>query len=122
MINGLSILVAEDELLVQAVTQSVLEQHGFQVVCAASTEEALQIVEGDAPLAAVFLDIDIGDKGGGYRVARRVRALRPDIPIIYTSGGDLKTFERERVPNADFVPKPYSADQVGDLIEHRLHA
>ncbi len=122
MVNGLSILVAEDELIVQAVTQSVLEQHGFDVLCASSTEEALDIVEGDVPLAAVFLDIDIGDKGGGYRVARRVRTLHPDIPIIYTSGGDLEIFERERVSNTDFVPKPYSADQVGKLIECRVSA
>lgn len=94
----------------------VLEQHGFDVTCASSTEEALGILETGASFAAVLLDIDIGDEGGGYRVARRVRSQNPQTRIIYTSGGSLAEFERERVPDAEFLPKPYSIDEVCELI------
>ena len=100
----------------------VFEQHGFDVTCASSTEEALSILENGADFDAVLLDIDIGDKGGGYRVARRVRALHPQTRILYTSGGNLAEFERERVADTDFIPKPYSPDHVCELIEQRLCA
>ena len=118
--NGLSILVAEDELIVQTVTCSVFEDHGFAVTCASSTEEALQIVEGGNGFDAVLLDIDIGDTGGGYRVARLVRDLNPGTRIVYTSGGNLAEFERHKVSDAEFVPKPYSPDRVCELIEQKL--
>ncbi len=120
MTNGLSILVAEDELLVQEITRAVLEDHGFNVLCASTTAEALRIVEGNDDLDTVFLDIDIGDKGGGYSVARLVRALYPNTRIIYTSGGSLGEFERERVHGTEFVPKPYSPEHVCAMLEARL--
>ncbi len=122
MANGLNVLLAEDELIVQADTCAALEHHGFQVTCASSTEEALQIVDAGHDFHVVLLDIDIGDIGGGYRVARRVRLLHPETQIIYTSGGNLAEFERQRVTDTDFVPKPYCPDRVCELIERRLCA
>ena len=117
--NPLRILIAEDEILVQDITREVLEDHGFNVVCASTTDEALRIVETGRDFDTVFLDIDIGDKGGGYRVARRVRTLHPQTRIIYTSGGAMGEFERERVEDTEFVPKPYSLEQVCAMLGRR---
>ena len=114
--------MAEDELIVQADTCSVFEDHGFTVICASSTEEAIELIEAGGSFDVVLLDIDIGDIGGGYRVARLVRILRPTTRIIYTSGGNLEAFERQRVADTEFVPKPYSPDRVCEMIKHSLAA
>jgi len=49
-----------------------------------------------------------------------VRERRPDMKIVYTSGGAHCDFERERVEDAEFVAKPYRPDSVCSLIARRL--
>ena len=115
-----TILVAEDEELIRMILCEVMLEHGFCTASASSTEEALRLIDERDDISAAFIDIDLGDRGGGYVVARHIRALRPDVKIVYTSGGARGDFERERVKDAAFVPKPYLPDRVCDLIAERL--
>ncbi len=115
-----AILVAEDDELIRAIMCEVLVEHGFQPTEAASTADALKIVDERTDLRVAFIDIDLGDHGGGYQVARHVHETLPGVKIVYTSGGPRGDFERERVDGALFVPKPYTPDRVCDLIEARL--
>ncbi len=115
-----TILVAEDDELIRAIMCEVLGDHGFRTAEAASTAAALRLIDERDDLQAAFIDIDLGDRGGGYLVARRVRERRPDMKILYTSGGPHGDFEHERVDDAEFVPKPYRPDTVCDLIARRL--
>jgi CheY-like chemotaxis protein len=115
-----TILVAEDDELIRAIICEVLADHGFRTAEASSTAGALRLVDERDDLSAAFIDIDLGDRGGGYLVARRVRERRPEMKIVYTSGGPHGDFERERVEGAEFVPKPYRPDSVCNLIARRL--
>ena len=115
-----TILVAEDDEMIRAMICEVMVEYGFQPVEAASTAEALGVVETRADLRAAFIDIDLGDRGGGYEVARRMRKRRPGVRIVYTSGGARGDFERERVEGALFVPKPYTPDRLCHLLAERL--
>lgn len=114
------ILVAEDDELIRAIMCEVMLDHGFTPAPAASTPEALAVVEERSDLCAAFIDIDLGDRGGGFHVARRMHDLRPGVKILYTSGGARADYERERVDGATFVAKPYLPDRVCDLIAERL--
>jgi len=120
MHDGRPILVAEDDELIRAIMCEVLLDHGFYPVEAASTPEALNVVDRRDDLCAAFIDIDLGDRGGGYEVARRMHEQRPGVKIVYTSGGPRGDFEHERVEGAIFVPKPYTPDRVCNLIAARL--
>jgi len=113
-------LVAEDDELIRAIMCEVLSDHGFRTAEAATTASALRLIDERDDLSAAFIDIDLGDRGGGYLVARRVRERRPDMKIVYTSGGPHGDFEHERVDDAEFVPKPYRPDSVCNLIARRL--
>ncbi len=115
-----TILVAEDDELIRAIMCEVLGDHGFRTAEAASTASALRLIDERDDLCAAFIDIDLGDRGGGYLVARRVRERRPDMKILYTSGGAHSDFEYERVDDAEFIPKPYRPDSVCHLIARRL--
>lgn len=114
------ILVCEDDELIRAIMAEVLADHAFEPIQAASTEEALQLIDARDDLQAAFIDIDLGDRGGGYQVARRMREVRPGVQIVYTSGGPRGDFEQERVAGAPFVPKPYTPERVCHLLEERL--
>jgi CheY-like chemotaxis protein len=106
------ILVAEDDELIRAIMCEVMLDHGFQPLQAASTAEALALVHRHSEFCAAFIDIDLGDRGGGYEVARKVHETLPGVKIVYTSGGPQGNFEHERVQDALFVPKPYTPDRV----------
>ncbi len=50
-------------------------------------------------------------------LAQRARELRPDLPVVYTSGR-LSAFDRlQRVKDSMFVPKPYDPFDIGSLLQ-----
>jgi CheY-like chemotaxis protein len=117
-----TVLVVEDDPLIREMMHDVLEDEGFHAICADSTQDAIHTIgidDGDG-IAAVFADIDLGDHGGGYEVARYARRIKPDIKIIYTSGGARGDFSKERVDGAQFVQKPYLPSAVCTLLKEKL--
>ncbi len=114
-----TVLVVEDDPIIREIMHDVLEDEGFHAICAETTQEAIQTMgdnEGDN-ITALFADIDLGDRGGGYDVARFARQVKPGIRVIYTSGGAREDFSKERVENAEFVQKPYSPDRVCQMLK-----
>jgi len=117
-----TVLVVEDDPLIREIMHDVLEDEGFRALCAETTQGAIETMEHDNGdgITAVFADIDLGDHGGGYEVARCARRIKPDIRIIYTSGGAREDFAKERVADAIFVQKPYLPSQVCRLLKSEL--
>jgi len=71
-LNGLQILVVDDEVDARELLTTLLEQRGAFVTAAASVEEALKVIEQSTPDVLVS---DIGMPGeDGYALIRKVRA------------------------------------------------
>lgn len=117
-----TVLVVEDDPLIREIMHDVLEDEGFHALCAETTQDAIDTMEQDQGdgITAVFADIDLGDHGGGYEVARCARRIKPTVKIIYTSGGAREDFAKERVNDAIFVQKPYLPSQVCRLLKKQL--
>ncbi|RAK51093.1 hybrid sensor histidine kinase/response regulator [Phenylobacterium deserti] len=78
-------LLVDDEDLVRTTTADMLVQLGFQVVEANSGEHALSLIAGG--LVPDLLVTDHLMPGiNGAELARRLRADRPDLPILIVSG------------------------------------
>src|SRR4051794_13923760 len=81
------ILVIDDERLLRAPVASVLRHAGYEVDCAGSGEEALQVLESATP-DLILLDLMMPGMGGlGF-----LRRLRADerwaaVPVIVLSAG-----------------------------------
>ena len=106
------ILVVDDEPDIRHSLEIVLGGAGYQVVFAEDGEEALAAVEV-VPPAAVFLDIEL-PKLDGMEVLRRLRAERPDLPVVMISGhGTIeRAVEATRLGAYDFVEKPFSRERI----------
>ncbi len=115
------VLVVEDDELIREIVCDVLEDPAFDVLSVSSTQSAIQALDSDKDIVAAFLDIDLGDRGGGYVVARHARLRHPDLRVIYTSGGGRADHEAERVTNSIFVPKPYAPSRVLAMIQTAVH-
>jgi FixJ family two-component response regulator len=58
----------------------------------------------------VFTDVNLGGYASGWDVAECFRTLRPDVPVVYTSGRSLDA--GRCVGGSTFVPKPYRESDI----------
>tara|TARA_R110000868_G_scaffold259743_18_gene518052 strand:+ start:3016 stop:3399 length:384 start_codon:yes stop_codon:yes gene_type:complete len=103
------ILVVENEAGVRALVAEVLRDDGFDVVEAASGDEALNSLLLGESVDLVLTDIDMPGTLDGLALAECVRTRFPHIPIILNSGGPRRAQAR-LVEN--FIPKPFRIDEL----------
>jgi CheY-like chemotaxis protein len=109
------VLVVEDNLDVGRFAQQILEDLGYETTWATNAEEALQLVGADAmAFDAVFSDV-VMPGISGVALAKELRQRRPDLPVVLTSGYS-EELARSGYEGYDFLPKPYSADQVSRIL------
>lgn len=110
-----SILIVEDEPLVRLCAVEVLEDAGYQVIEAASADEAIAILESRRDIRVIFTDIHMPGSMDGLKLAHAVRHRWPPIKIIVTSG-------REKIASEDlpeggrFFAKPYDPAKLKDTL------
>lgn len=112
------VLVVEDEPLIRFATLDVLEEAGCEVLEAGSADEALVLFRNRADIDIVFTDVDMAGSMDGLQLSRRVRALRPGVRVIITSG--VVRLDPMLLPAGTvFLPKPYLYEALLSSI-HRL--
>lgn len=123
-----TILLVEDEELLRAGVQEVLEIQGYKVITAPDGEQAL------ACLGAQTIDLIITDlvmpKMDGVDFVKQLRKIKPDLPVIVVSGSTRNIMQRYgidsiQVPGANAsLPKPFKSvdliEQVRQLLAARL--
>ena len=118
--GGQTLLVVEDEPQLLQMITSVLGRLGYVVVTATSGQEALSLVEGGEAFDLLLTDVVMPGKIGGFELARRVRALRPDIPVIYTSGYTGFTASEMGEVQAPLLQKPAPPSELAEVIAAAL--
>lgn len=108
----MKILVVDDERLVLKGCQRVLEASNFQVLTAPSVEEALRVVEREAP-SVLLVDVKMPGRDG-MSLMQEIRAKGLRIPAIVMSGyGTTETIETAmKMGAASFVSKPFTPDEI----------
>ena len=101
-----AVLIVEDEPLVRMGAVKIIEDAGFEVIEAASADEAIRILECRGDVRLVFTDIHMPGSMDGLKLAHAVRNRWPPIKIIVTSGRDLIT-EKDLPEGGRFFAKPY---------------
>lgn len=103
------VLLAEDDRAVRVMAGRVLRQGGYEVVEAASGEEALRLA-GEPGFAVDLLITDVVMHGlSGPALAKKIVDTHPGVKVIYISGymeEDARTSVLKDV-GAAFLPKPF---------------
>ena len=105
------ILIVEDELLIRLNAVEMIEEAGFEVVEAASADEAIAILEGRLDITVVFTDIQMPGSMDGLKLAAAVRDRWPPIMIVATSG-HVKLGPGDLPEGGRFLQKPYSSAEI----------
>lgn len=106
------ILIVDDEADIREILQFNLEIAGYEVECASSAEEALEILSPEHGL--ILLDVMMGGMSG-FDMAQVLKNERGNqTPIIFltakTSQDDLLT--GFSAGGDDYIPKPFSIQEV----------
>lgn len=108
-----TVLLVEDNPDVAAVSTGLLEQLGYTVRRVADAEAALREIELDG-VDLVFSDIVMPGKMDGLGLARHLKAVRPRLPILLTSGySDAAVNVRGDFP---ILRKPYEIHELSQAI------
>jgi len=108
-----TVLLVEDNPDVASVSSSLLEQLGYTVRRVSDAEAALREIERDG-VDLVFSDIVMPGKIDGLSLARRLRQIRPDLPILLATGySDAAADVRGDFP---ILRKPYEIHQLSQAI------
>jgi CheY-like chemotaxis protein len=117
-----SVLVVEDEPLVSDIVSEALEEQGFAVQTFDNAGDALECLSSNSPVDVLFTDLNLKGPMDGDALAKRARELRPDLPVVYTSGR-LSAFDKlQRVAGSLFVPKPYDPFSIGSMLQRLVTA
>ena len=116
------ILVVEDDFFILQNLELVFEDMGHKPLLASNLADTLLHLAMPHHIDALFVDIRLRELAfGGYEVANQAIGLRPDLPVLYTSGSPLSDDMAARfVPGGRFLQKPYSTVQLESFIDELL--
>ncbi len=121
MLNGIKILVAEDNLINQKIANYVLLKQGADVLNATNGEQAIDMLINNK-IDVILMDLQMPGKNG-FEAAKYIRnVLKNNIPIIALTA-DL--FAHQNHENDDsginaFIVKPFDPVSLCELIQKLL--
>jgi PAS domain S-box-containing protein len=115
-----TILLVEDEDQLRKVAAGILRRSGFRVLEGASGSDALSIIEKNTYSIELLMTDVVMPRMNGKELAERIRAQRPDIKILFTSGYTDGILEGQLPTGAAFLQKPFSPGALTTKIRELL--
>ena len=118
-----TVLLVEDEEGVRALTSAVLRKAGYKVLEAVNPETALKFCHEHTGLIDLLLTDVVLQQSSGRELSLQVKALRPNIKILFMSGytDDVVLHRGVVSAESDFLQKPFTtsdlAKKVRDIID-----
>ncbi len=118
-----TILLVEDEDEVRVLASEMLRRQGYTVLNARGGEEALRIWELNRNSIDMLLTDVIMPQMSGRELAERLRAMRPDLPVLYISGYTGDVIARHGILESDaaFLQKPFTLAELGRKVRAVLN-
>ena len=117
-----TILVVEDDHLIQSVVEDTLKEGGFEIDIASSGKQAVELLGGGGKYRALVTDINLGrDKMDGWEIARHAREIDPAFPVVYMSGESADAWASKGVPNSIMLAKPFAPAQLVTAVSQLLN-
>ena len=122
--GGGRILLVEDEDSVRMVAERALSRQGYEVVTAGDGEDGLAALRAALDAGERF-DLVVSDVVmpglDGPAMARELRKLAPDLPVLFMSGYAESQLRSEiDIARMHFIAKPFSVAQLGDKVSEVL--
>lgn len=117
-----TILVVDDDEVIQTVAKLVLQATGFDVVTANDGLEAVEIFRERAEsIDLVLLDVVMPRKDG-HQTLLELRGIREDVRVLLSSGTAQQNLEKRYAGRelAGFLAKPYYPTELIEAVRRAL--
>jgi UDP-3-O-[3-hydroxymyristoyl] N-acetylglucosamine deacetylase len=103
-----TVLVVDDEERIRSSLRGILSDEGFRVIDTGDAPSVMTMIHRETP-ALVLLDVWMPDLDG-IELLRRIKAERPQVPVIMISGhaNIQSAVAATKLGAADFIQKPFS--------------
>jgi signal transduction histidine kinase/ActR/RegA family two-component response regulator len=123
MIQGMKILVVEDEAINQMLMTALLTQFGFVVTTVENGKMAVEKVAQEE-YHLILMDLQMPDMDG-FEATRRIKAMpgRPNLPPIIALTAHAMGKDREKCLQAgmdDYLSKPIGRDELYQVLIRHL--
>ena len=117
-----TILIVEDNEGVREVAAEFLEELGYSVIVAEDGPSALMILTRRRDIDLLFTDIVLPGGVMGTQLAERAQQLRPDLPIIFTTGFASPDVLHDSAIDATHLvlSKPYRKSELATMVRSAL--
>ena len=116
-----TVLVLDNDSIVLRSTAGILRREGYDVYEAETPAEARIVVDGlRKPIALLLCDLDLNGVHG-RDAANVLQALRPQMHVLFMSGGDSVQFRRELERTEQYyLKKPFDKKRLLELVALKL--
>lgn len=117
-----TILLAEDEFTLRAMTSRLLERIGYRVIAAENGAEALSIVENTKERIDLLITDVVMPLMNGSELARRICSTHPEVKVLFTSGyaDDLLGRHGVLTEEVHYIGKPYTPEALAQKVRNVL--
>ena len=117
-----TVLLVEDDNQVRSIAAMALEMSGYDVLVAASGEEALLLCERHNSKIDLLLTDVVMPRMSGQELSSQLLRLRPDTLVLYMSGYSENAIIHHGVmeEGTDFIEKPFSPEALTRKIREVL--
>jgi signal transduction histidine kinase/CheY-like chemotaxis protein len=121
---GEVVLMVEDDEDVLNSTVGLLRELGYLVLAAGDGPEALARLRANERVDILFTDVVLPQGMNGRMLAREAAALRPDLPVLLTTGYAKNAIihNGQLDPDVQFLAKPYTQQDLARKLRGVLDA
>ncbi|VTT97888.1 pas pac sensor hybrid histidine kinase : PAS/PAC sensor hybrid histidine kinase OS=Geobacter sp. (strain M21) GN=GM21_3966 PE=4 SV=1: PAS_8: PAS_4: HisKA: HATPase_c: Response_reg [Gemmataceae bacterium] len=112
--TGRSVLLVEDEEGIRRLARSTLLGQGYNVIDAERGEVALELLARVRGIDLLITDLVMPGMDG-RELATRVRALRPEVGVVFISGYAPDNRKFADLPGALLLPKPFTPEDLAKV-------
>ena len=118
MLAKKKILLVEDDINLGSVLQDALEEKNYEVVLKRNGEDGFNEFKANK-YDLCLLDVMMPKKDG-FTLAKDIRRMNANIPLIFLTAKNLKedTIEGLKLGADDYLTKPFSVEELGLRMEN----
>jgi DNA-binding NtrC family response regulator len=113
-----NVLVVDDEERSVSIMKLVLERLGYNVTAMTSSIKAMELFKEDPYRYDLLLTDLIMPQLDGEKLVSEIIEIRPDMPVIITSGftDTIVNDNFKQISNKAFIPKPFQPQELAKTV------